>query len=218
MQDYYEYKGLRIDEITVGMVQTNCWILSNIETKKAAVIDPGDESERILALLNKLDVELEAILLTHGHFDHISGVEGLLRYKKVPVYAYEQEKQMIEDDNLNLSRSMGESVTLSDIVYRKENDVFEVIGFPVKLLATPGHTKGSCCYYIEKAECLFSGDTLFLDSVGRTDFPTGNTSAIIKSVKELAELPEKTYVYPGHGSTTTIKYEKANNPYINDLA
>lgn len=217
MQDNYEINGLKIKVIVVGMVQTNCFVLSNIHTKKAAVIDPGDQAGQICSYLRKEGLELESILLTHGHFDHIIGVKGVLENYHVPVYAYEDEKELLEDARINCSVQVGQMTTVMGVHYKKKNEVFEAAGFPVRLIATPGHTKGSCCFYFEKNECLFSGDTLFLESVGRTDLPTGNGSQIVKSVQELMELPAETYVYPGHGPATTIKYEKANNPYAGGL-
>ena len=214
MQDNFELNGLKIKSIVVGMVQTNCYVLSNVKTKKAVLVDPGDQASVICNYLREEGLELEGILLTHGHFDHITGVNGVLENYHVPVYAYEAEQAMLADERLNCSVKVGEAATVTGVNYKKADETFEAAGFPVKLIGTPGHTKGSCCLYFEKNECLFSGDTLFLESVGRTDLPTGNSSAIIESVNALMNLPENTYVFPGHGPATTIKYEKANNPYV----
>lgn len=218
MQDIFEFNGLKVKVIVVGMVQTNCYVLSNVKTKKAVVVDPGDQANLIFEYLRNEELELESIILTHGHFDHITGVKGLLENYHVPVYAYEPEKDLLEDARLNCSVQTGNMATVTSAQYKKNEDVFEAAGFPVKLLATPGHTKGSCCFYFEKNECLFSGDTLFLESVGRTDLPTGNGNQIIKSVNSLMSLPDDTVVFPGHGPATTVKYERANNPYVNGMA
>lgn len=218
MQDNFELNGLKIKAIIVGMVQTNCYILSNVKTKQAVILDPGDEAERILSYLQNEGLELEAILLTHGHFDHIIGVQGILAQKNIPVYAYEAEQDLLEDANLNCSIQVGRAATVMGAKLLKADAAVKAAGFDAKLIATPGHTKGSCCFYFEKNQSLFSGDTLFLESVGRTDLPTGNGSAIIQSVKGLMKLPDDTYVFPGHGDVTCVKYERANNPYVNELA
>lgn len=218
MQDNFELNGLKIKVMVVGMVETNCYVLSNVKTKKAVIVDPGDQANVICRYLREEGLELEGILLTHGHFDHIIGVSGVLENYHVPVYAYEAEKDMLEDMRLNCSVQIGTPATVMGATFKKADETFEAAGFPVKLLATPGHTKGSCCLYFEKNECLFSGDTLFLESVGRTDLPTGNSRAIIESVNSLMNLPGETYVFPGHGPATTVKYEKANNPYVDNRA
>lgn len=217
MQDNFEINGLKIKMIVVGMVQTNCYVLSNVQTKKAVIVDPGDQAEKICVYLREEGLELESILLTHGHFDHIIGIKGVLENYHVPVYAYEAERELLEDARINCSVQVGQMATVTNASYKKKDEMLDAAGFPVKLLATPGHTKGSCCFYFEKNECLFSGDTLFLESVGRTDLPTGNSSQIIESVQSLMELPDDTYVFPGHGPATTIKYERANNPYVYGL-
>lgn len=218
MQDNFEINGLKIKVLVVGMVQTNCYVVSNVKTKKAVVMDPGDQASRICSYLRGEGLELEAILLTHGHFDHIMGVKGILESYHVPVYAYEAEQVLLEDARMNCSVQIGNEVEVTGAEYKKADEVLEAAGFPVKLLATPGHTKGSCCFYFEKNECLFSGDTLFLESVGRTDLPTGNGKQLINSVNELVKLPDDTVVFPGHGPATTVKYERNNNPYVGKMA
>lgn len=214
MQDNFELNGLKIKVLVVGMVQTNCYVLSNVHSKKAVIVDPGDQGNRILSYLREEGLELEGILLTHGHFDHIMAVKDILENYHVPVYAFEEEQDLLEDARLNCSVQLGQMTTVAGASYKTGKDTFEAAGFPVKLIETPGHTKGSCCYYFEKNGCLFSGDTLFMESVGRTDLPTGNGQKIIESVKSLMELPADTIVFTGHGEATTIKYESANNPFL----
>lgn len=218
MENNLEGNGLRIQPLVVGMVQTNAYVIANENTKKAVVVDPGADAERILSHLRSKGLELEAILLTHGHFDHIMGVNDILDNKRVPVYAYEAEQELLEDASLNCSVMVGNKTTISNVTYWKDQTSFEVIGYFVKVIATPGHTKGSCCFYFKDNDVLFSGDTLFMESVGRTDLPTGNSTKIVESVKSLMEFPDDTIVYPGHGPATSISYERTHNPFVNGMA
>lgn len=215
MGNSFESNGLKVEVAVVGMYSVNCYILSNVNTKKAVIVDPGDQGEMIVNYVKREGFEIEGILLTHGHFDHITGVAEIRNALRVPVYAFEEEKGLLEDASVNASAMIGRPVTVMDVTYLKDKQVLNIAGFDVTVLSTPGHTKGSCCYYFEKNECLFSGDTLFMESVGRTDLPTGNSQKIIESLHVLLELPEDTYVFSGHGNPTTIKNEKANNPFVN---
>jgi len=215
MQENFELNGLKIEVIVVGMVSTNCYILSNVKTKQAVIVDPGDQGARIVSAAKQKGYDVEAVLLTHGHFDHITGVQHIRDLINVPVYALEEEKELLENDNLNCSRQFGRPVTVGNVTYLKAGTVWKAAGFDVKIIATPGHTKGSCCYYFEQNDCLMSGDTLFFESMGRTDFPTGNSQKILESLNKLMELPDSVHVFSGHGNPTTIKYERANNPFIN---
>lgn len=157
---------------------------------------------------------MNAILLTHGHFDHIWGANELRRLSGAKIYAYEGEKSLCEDAEKNVSAQAGRPETVQADFYEKDGTVLSLAGFSLKLIATPGHTGGSCCYYLEEEKVLFSGDTLFEGSVGRTDFPTGSMSSLVRSIKEkLLVLPEDVVVYSGHGDTTTIGDEKKYNPY-----
>lgn len=218
MENNFEGNGFRIQPLVVGTVQTNAYVISNENTKKAVVLDPGAESGRILSYLKSKDLELEAILLTHGHFDHIMGINGILENKRVPVYAYEIEQELLEDAGLNCSVMVGSKTIVHGATYLRDQATIEVAGYTVKLIATPGHTKGSCCFYFKENEVLFSGDTLFMESIGRTDLPTGNSTKIIESVKSLMNLPDDTIVYPGHGPATSISYERTHNPFVNGMA
>lgn len=156
---------------------------------------------------------MAAILLTHGHFDHIWGANELRRLSGAPIYAYEEEKDVCEDASKNVSDQAGRPETVAADNYLKDGAQLDLAGMHFQLIATPGHTKGSCCYYMEKEKVLFAGDTLFEGSVGRTDFPTGSMGRLVHSIKErLLVLPEDTIVYPGHGDETTIADEKKYNP------
>ena len=158
---------------------------------------------------------MQAILLTHGHFDHIWGANEVRSLAGVKMYAYEQEKELLNSEKLNVSKGAGRPYTVEADVYLKDGETLTVADMTCKCIATPGHTAGSCCYYFEDAGILVSGDTLFQESVGRTDLPTGNMRTLMNSVKQkLFVLPEETKVYPGHGESTTIGYEKKYNPFI----
>lgn len=153
-------------------------------------------------------------MLTHGHFDHILAVEDIRRaFPEITVYAAEKEAKLLGDPRLNMTGSYGTGFSLSPDRLVKDGDVLELAGFKWKVIETPGHTAGSMCLWIEEEDVLISGDTLFAESLGRTDFPTGSSADIIRSIKErLFVLPEDTMVYPGHGEPTTIRHEKAHNP------
>lgn len=205
---------LEIKKLVVGIAATNCYLIFNSVTKEAAVIDPGGEGPRIMEACEKLSLKVKAILLTHGHFDHITAADGLRKAWEAPVWAWEKEDRVLADDSLNLSvRFEGNHVSLQADRQLKDGEVFELIGFTFRLIATPGHTEGSCCYYVESEKVLFSGDTLFDGSYGRVDFPTSSSGQMIHSVAEvLFDLPDDVKVYPGHMGDTTIGTEKKYNP------
>ena len=205
---------MEIKRLIVGMVQTNCYIAVHPETKEAVIVDPGDEAARIEDALAQTGAKAKAILLTHGHFDHIMAVEDVRARYQIPVYACREEEEMLLDPSVNMT-IYRKSCSLEADVLLDDGQIFEVAGFSIQMFHTPGHTKGSCCYYIEEEGVLFSGDTLFHGSVGRTDFPGGSSARIIKSLHRLLEvLPESTEVFPGHDTSTTIGYEKRYNPFV----
>ncbi len=204
-----------LQEMTLGQVQTNCYLIGNEKTKEAVVIDPADEGAYIAKRLRSLGYELKAILLTHGHFDHITGAEELRNLTGAEIYAYEGEKELLADPKLNCSSIAGHTVSLIPDKFFKDKDQLEFAGFTFEVLFTPGHTSGSVCFYLKSEGILFSGDTLFQESVGRSDLPTGNGRRLVKSVNErLIPLGEDILVYPGHGEDTTIGYEKRYNYYL----
>lgn len=203
--------------ITVGAMQTNCYIIGGDDTDSCVIIDPGAEEERITEQLVKDGRKPEAILLTHGHFDHIGACRALWGRYKLPVYIGINEADIVSDTLLNLSMESGiyACVTANYFFYGYENEEFA--GLKIRVINTPGHTYGGVCYYIEDEKVLFSGDTLFNMSIGRTDFPTGNHATLIKSIREeLWKLPDDVAVYTGHGEPTSIGYEKANNMFVRD--
>lgn len=196
-------------------VYTNCYIAKNKETGEALIIDPADSPSKIELKVNAMGARPVAVLLTHGHFDHIMGVEAVREKYQIPVYACRQEEEMLREPSVNMTDQMGKSCSIRPDVFLDDLQVFEAAGFSIQMIHTPGHTKGSCCYYLKEEGVLFSGDTLFCGSVGRTDFPGGSASQIRNSLHRLlAALPDDTSVYPGHDTSTTIGYEKRYNPFV----
>lgn len=205
---------IKIGRMVLGTCSTNTYFVYREGSQDAVVIDPADYGEHIYESLQKNGFQVAAILLTHGHFDHIWGCEKLRALSGVKVYANEAEKDLLGDAKKNISAQAGRACTLHADAYLKDGDVLELAGITFQMIATPGHTPGGCCYYMEEAGMLICGDTLFEESVGRTDFPGGSMSTLVRSIKEkLFTLPDNTKCYPGHGGSTTIGYEKQNNPF-----
>ncbi|MGN0365296.1 MAG: MBL fold metallo-hydrolase [Suilimivivens sp.] len=206
---------LKIGRIVMGICQTNCYFVYEEGRTDVIVFDPADKGDYIYQALKEKGFLVKAILLTHGHFDHIWGVEKLKELSGAKVYAYEGEKEVCESASVNVSKNAGRACEIKADEYVRDGEEITVAGISCQLLATPGHTKGSCCYYFEKDKLLISGDTLFQESVGRTDLPTGSMSSLVRSVREkLMILPEDVKVYPGHGESTTIGHEKEFNPFL----
>ena len=205
---------MRVKTCVLGAVSTNCYLVYNESTKKAVIVDPADNAQFILNKCNELGITPEAILLTHGHFDHIMAAEDVRRSFHIKIYASETEDAMLSDSGLNLSGGWaGKQTSFHADVLLKDGDELELIGFRWKVIETPGHTTGSVCYYVPEEEVVFSGDPLFCESYGRTDLPTGSSSQMVSSLLDkVFALPDDTMAYPGHGDTTTIGYEKKNNP------
>lgn len=204
----------RIKTCVLGPVSTNCYLVYNEATKEAVVIDPGDNGDYILNKCSELGVKPQAVLLTHGHFDHISAAPQVARAFGIPIYASETEDSMLADTSLNLtSHFTGHSLSFHADELVHNGDELRFLGCRWNVIATPGHTSGSVCFYLPEEAVVFAGDTLFQDSYGRTDLPTGSSRELVDSVtNRLFVLPGDTMVYPGHGEPTTIGYEAKNNP------
>ena len=206
---------IEIKSMTLGMVATNCYLIINKETKEALLIDPADNALRISNVIEENVCTLKAILLTHGHFDHIMALNELKKRYNVPVYAHEEQEDVLKQSSLNMSGMIGQIYTTQADIYVKDGEHLKLAGLDIIVLHTPGHTKGGVCYYLPEEKVLMSGDTLFHCSIGRTDFPTGSMSQLVRSVKEqLFVLPDDVQVYPGHDSVTSIGYEKQYNPFF----
>lgn len=206
---------MKIEQYCVGQVSTNCYFAINDETKEMLVIDPGDSARMLTEKIRQEGWKPQAVLLTHGHFDHAMAAEELAENFGIKIYAHEAEKNTLEQPRMNVSAMIGHKDSYHADVYVKDGEVLKLAGLELKVLHTPGHTEGGCCYYLEKEQVLFSGDTLFCQSVGRTDFPGGSMSQIVRSIKEkLMTLPDEVKVYPGHMDLTTIGMERAHNPFL----
>ncbi len=216
---------IKIGRMVLGICQTNCYFVYRTGSPEAIVIDPADNGEKIADALQRNGFTVAGVLLTHGHFDHILGCEALVEAANVKaqeagadpikVFAGEAERELLQDGRKNLSQSMmHRPYTLEADVYVKEGQEITIAGITCKVIETPGHTTGGVCYYFEEGGFVVSGDTLFEESVGRTDFPTGSMGTLVRSIQEkLFVLPEETVAYPGHGDSTTIGHEKKYNPF-----
>lgn len=202
---------MRIEKVVVGAVQTNCYILfceDGEHRGEAVVTDPGAYESRIMEKLDSLGLTCSVILLTHGHFDHITAVAPLKDRYGAQVFAGRDEAELLSNSEMNVSAKIHRPVEISADRYLSDGEVFEAAGLKIRTIFTPGHTKGSVCYLLNE-KVLLSGDTLFYRGYGRTDLPTGDETALFSSLtNKLMQLPGDTRVFPGHGEATTIECER----------
>ena len=194
---------LQIHTLTLGLYQTNCYLVHNEGEKECIVIDPGYEANTIMNRAALLGLEIKAILLTHAHFDHVGAVRQIAADTDCQVYVQEKELSMPE-------AMMGGPLYYTDL-YPAEG-ALKIAGMDIKILHTPGHTPGSVCLLV--GDAMFSGDTLFAGSMGRCDFPGSSIFDMRKSMKKLCGLPGDYRVFPGHAEATTLEYERKTNPYL----
>ena len=205
--------GMNYEVLPIGPFEANCSILWE-DPAQAWVVDPGADGAVILAFLKKRGLKAGVIVLTHGHFDHVSAVNEVLAQFPVPVYLH-KEDAVFAFSPLNAMgpyRPTARPATLK--TDKVDGDTLACGGLTAKLIHTPGHTPGGCCLYFESEKLLVAGDTLFAGSIGRTDFPGGSQSQMEASLQRLKALPDDTRVICGHGPQTTIGIEKRSNPYL----
>lgn len=209
--------NIMVRQLLLGPIQTNCYLIYDDQTRETIVIDPADNAGRIQSVVEENGLKPVVIFLTHGHFDHIGAVSALKQLYSIPVCCYEQEEDVMENPERNVSLMFGNPLSLKADKTVADREILHYLGRDITVLHTPGHTKGSCCFYFEADHFLMSGDTLFAESVGRTDFPTGNMGTLVHSIQDiLFRLPDETVVYPGHNEGTTIGHEKKYNPFVGE--
>ncbi len=209
--------NLAIEYRVMSAFETNVYFLVNRQTNEMILVDPSENPDYIVDQADRRGYQPAAILLTHGHVDHIGALAGVrAAWPGVKVYAYEGERQLLADPWMNRSQLWAEEPIRAEAdVWLKDGEILHLAGFKIEVIHTPGHTSGSCVYYLEDEKVLISGDTLFRESYGRVDLPTGSEAAIFRSVQMLVErLPEDVEVYPGHMEPTTIGHEKKYNPAV----
>jgi hydroxyacylglutathione hydrolase len=208
---------MKIDCLIIGAYQTNCYILHNEQAGDCVIIDAGLDPGRLISFIEQQKLNPVAVVLTHGHIDHIAAVPALReQFPAMKVYIHSLDAEMLTEPLANLSVLSGYdfSTEQADCLLN-DGDTIEQAGIKLKVLHTPGHTPGGISLYLQKQKVVFAGDALFEDSVGRTDFPGGNMEQLLNGIKEkLLTLSADTKVYPGHGPATTIGREKAHNQYL----
>ncbi|NLW22740.1 MAG: MBL fold metallo-hydrolase [Tissierellia bacterium] len=205
---------MKVLRIPAGIYAANCYLIYSEESKEGIVIDPGGDVDDIVAQIEKLGLDIKYIILTHGHADHIAGVEELRDYTKAPVAVHKDDEYLLKDGDSNFSNHMAMgTVEFEADILLNDGDIIDFGGLTAEIIHTPGHTPGGIS--IKIGNNIFTGDTLFAGSIGRTDFPRSSYKDIIRSIKErIIIYPDDTIVYPGHGPSSTIGTEKESNPFI----
>ena len=206
---------MRVLEYNVGAIGTNCYLIENTGTKETIIVDPGGDAPMLQRHIKEMELVPVAVFLTHAHYDHAHHAKRIKEAYQIPVYVHEAERDTLTDTYINASMMFGEPEMYEADIFVKDGEVLSVAGFEIRVILTPGHTPGGCCYYFEKNKVLLSGDALFCGSIGRTDFPGGSASKLVRSLKEkILVLPRDTQVLPGHMDHTTIGMEINCNPFL----
>ena len=199
-----------------GPFHQNCYVIGDPVSKIGAVIDPGSEPDKISSVISKLGLSVQSVFNTHGHIDHIGAVEALRQSHGIKFYLHKNDEPLVRKADQYAAMYELPFDKIPDVDhYLEDQNEFSIGGLKMTVIHIPGHTPGCCAFYFPEHQTLFSGDTLFRESIGRTDLPGGDHALILKSIKEnLFKLPGDTVVYPGHGPETTIDYEIKNNPFL----
>lgn len=208
---------MHILQLPLGPIQTNCFIVGDEETKDAVVIDPGWDASRVLATLDERQWQLKHVLLTHAHFDHIGAVADVVKATGAPLAIHPLELPLLRAKGGAAAFGLPIRPCPEPSVLLEAGQIIEAGRMRFEVLFVPGHTVGHVAFYEPRAKAVFSGDVLFNEGIGRTDFPGGDYSTLMRSIHEvLFALPDETAVYPGHGPATTIGAERAGNPFLAD--
>lgn len=208
---------MNVRNMPSGMLMVNTYLVIDENTNKGFIVDPGGFDKKLCSVVEQSGISLEYIILTHGHVDHIGGVEDYKKkFPQIKVVAAKAELEMLKNPDFNMSSMMGMSpVSLVPDITVVEGDCISVGDIDIRFVMTPGHSPGGMCIIIDKEKVVFSGDTLFAQSIGRTDFPGCSFEKLINSIKEkLFILDDDTVVYPGHMNSTSIGFEKRHNPFV----
>lgn len=207
---------LKIKRRVLSACQTNCYYVFKEGADEIVIIDPGDRGDIVYDDIKTLGFnKVAGILLTHGHGDHTGGALKLKELTGAKIYAHEEEAEILKDPGKNLSGWFGDAYGFEADEYLRDKQTFTMAGIEFEVLHTPGHTKGGCCYYDKEDMALFCGDTIFNESVGRTDFYSGSARTLGDSIREkIMTLPDDTKLYSGHGEKTTVGYERKYNPCL----
>ncbi|MFL6417048.1 MAG: MBL fold metallo-hydrolase [Bryobacteraceae bacterium] len=205
--------------LPVGMLQCNCSVFGDEGTREAIVVDPGDEIQKVTDVLDQYGLKVTAIVITHAHIDHVAGAQKLRILTGAPVYMNESDRELLNHLDVQASWLGVEPPPAPEVDQATSDGTkLKLGGTEFQVIHTPGHTQGSLCLWIPGENTLVAGDTLFRDSIGRTDLPGGDGRKILHSIKtRLLELPETAVVIPGHGPGTTIGREKERNPFLQNL-
>lgn len=205
---------IKTESILSGEFEVNCYVVYDSNSKKAIIIDPGQDGKKVIEKIENLSLKPELLINTHGHFDHTYSDDIIRQKYNIPLAIHKNDTEMLSDANKNFSTIIGNPIIINkaDIIFEKE-EIKKTSFCNYSVIYTPGHSNGSTCILINNI--LFAGDTVFKNSIGRTDLYGGNYDELILSLQKIKKLPQDTIIYPGHGAFTTLKDELKNNMYFN---